>query len=63
MSVCFAALAAIGALTSVLGLFIAVFGVSYFFIEFGPNTTTFVMPVRGISDQPAGDGARRWPPV
>jgi MFS transporter, PHS family, inorganic phosphate transporter len=44
MAVAFIALGAIGPLTSVLGAFIAVFGVSYFFIEFGPNTTTFVLP-------------------
>jgi MFS family permease len=44
MGAAFLALAAIGPLTSVLGLFIAVFGLSYFFIEFGPNTTTFVIP-------------------
>jgi MFS transporter, PHS family, inorganic phosphate transporter len=44
MAVAFIALGAIGPLTSVLGAFIAVFGISYFFIEFGPNTTTFVLP-------------------
>jgi MFS transporter, PHS family, inorganic phosphate transporter len=44
MAVAFAALAVVGPFTSVLGLFIAVFGVSYFFVEFGPNTTTFVVP-------------------
>ena len=44
MAAAFIALGAIGPLTSVLGAFIAVFGVSYLFIEFGPNTTTFVLP-------------------
>jgi MFS transporter, PHS family, inorganic phosphate transporter len=44
MAAAFVALGAIGSLTSVLGAFIAVFGISYFFIEFGPNTTTFVLP-------------------
>jgi len=44
MAAAFLALAVIGPLTSILGLFIAVFGLSYFFIEFGPNTTTFVIP-------------------
>jgi PHS family inorganic phosphate transporter-like MFS transporter len=42
--VAFFALAAIPALTASVGAFIAVFGVSYFFVEFGPNTTTFVLP-------------------
>ena len=40
----FLGLAAIPALTASIGAFIAVFGVSYFFVEFGPNTTTFVLP-------------------
>ncbi len=44
MAAAFVALGAIGPLTSVLGAFIAVFGISYLFIEFGPNTTTFVLP-------------------
>jgi PHS family inorganic phosphate transporter-like MFS transporter len=44
MAAAFLALATIGPLTSVMGLFIAVFGLSYFFVEFGPNTTTFVIP-------------------
>lgn len=40
----FLGLAAVPALTASIGAFIAVFGVSYFFVEFGPNTTTFVLP-------------------
>ncbi len=44
MAAAFIALGAVGPLTSVLGAFVAVFGISYFFIEFGPNTTTFVLP-------------------
>lgn len=44
MAVAFLALGAIGPLTSVVAPFIAIFGLSYFFIEFGPNTTTFVLP-------------------
>jgi PHS family inorganic phosphate transporter-like MFS transporter len=40
----FLGLAAIPALTASIGAFVAVFGVSYFFVEFGPNTTTFVLP-------------------
>jgi PHS family inorganic phosphate transporter-like MFS transporter len=31
-------------LTAVVGPFLVIYGVSYFFSEFGPNTTTFVMP-------------------
>jgi PHS family inorganic phosphate transporter-like MFS transporter len=44
MAVCFAALAAIPALTGSVVPFLAIFGLSYFFTEFGPNTTTFVLP-------------------
>ncbi len=44
MAVIFGVLAAVTQLTSVIGLFVAFFGVSYFFIQFGPNTTTFVLP-------------------
>ena len=40
----FAVLAAVPQLTTTVLPFIAIFGLSYFFIEFGPNTTTFVYP-------------------
>lgn len=44
MALCFLLLAAFPALTINVAPFIAIFGVSYFFTEFGPNTTTFVLP-------------------
>jgi MFS family permease len=44
MALCFLVLAAFPALTVNVAPFIAIFGVSYFFTEFGPNTTTFVLP-------------------
>ncbi len=44
MALCFLGLAAFPALTINVAPFIAIFGVSYFFTEFGPNTTTFVLP-------------------
>lgn len=44
MAATFLALAAIRPLTEMVAPFIAVFGLSYFFVEFGPNTMTFVMP-------------------
>lgn len=43
MAVAFTVLAAAGALTSDVGAFLAIFGLSYLFIEFGPNSTTFVL--------------------
>jgi MFS family permease len=44
MAMSFLALAAFPALTINVAPFIAIFGISYFFTEFGPNTTTFVLP-------------------
>ncbi len=44
MVVCFATLAAVPVLTTAIVPFVLIFGVSYFFVEFGPNTTTFVLP-------------------
>jgi MFS family permease len=44
MAAAFLALAAIPILTTAVVPFLAIFGMSYFFIEFGPNTTTFVLP-------------------
>jgi len=44
MAICFLVLAAIPTLTTSVAPFIAIFGVSYLFTEFGPNTTTFVLP-------------------
>jgi MFS transporter, PHS family, inorganic phosphate transporter len=44
MSVCFVVIAAIPGLTTAVVPFLLVYGVSYFFTEFGPNMTTFVLP-------------------
>ncbi|MHB1582309.1 MAG: MFS transporter [Acidimicrobiales bacterium] len=44
MAAAFLALGLAPALTTMVGPFLAVFGLSYFFVEFGPNTTTFVLP-------------------
>jgi MFS transporter, PHS family, inorganic phosphate transporter len=44
MAVSFLALGIVPVLTAMVGPFLVVFGLSYFFIEFGPNTTTFVLP-------------------
>ncbi|HLI23914.1 MAG TPA: MFS transporter [Acidimicrobiales bacterium] len=44
MALAFLALGAIGPLTTLVVPFVAIFGLSYFFVEFGPNTTTFVLP-------------------
>jgi MFS family permease len=44
MGACFLIIAAVPGLTTVVVPFLLVYGVSYFFTEFGPNMTTFVMP-------------------
>jgi MFS family permease len=44
MAGCFVLLAAVPSLTTSVAPFIAIFGVSYLFTEFGPNMTTFVLP-------------------
>ncbi len=44
MGACFAVLAAVPGLTTAVVPFLLVYGVSYFFTEFGPNMTTFVLP-------------------
>ena len=44
MAAAFGLLAAVPVLTTAIVPFVALFGVSYFFTEFGPNTTTFVLP-------------------
>jgi MFS transporter, PHS family, inorganic phosphate transporter len=40
----FLLLGLVPSLTTVVGPFLVIYGISYFFSEFGPNTTTFVMP-------------------
>jgi len=44
MALCFAVIAAVPGMTTAVVPFLLVYGVSYFFTEFGPNMTTFVMP-------------------
>ena len=44
MAVAFAVLGVFEHLTTIVVPFLLIFGVSYFFIQFGPNMTTFVLP-------------------
>jgi MFS family permease len=44
MALCFLVIAAVPGMTTMVVPFLLVYGVSYFFTEFGPNMTTFVMP-------------------
>ena len=44
MAACFACIGLVPGLTKAVVPFLLLYGVSYFFTEFGPNMTTFVMP-------------------
>jgi PHS family inorganic phosphate transporter-like MFS transporter len=44
MALCFLVIGAVPGMTTAVAPFLVVYGVSYFFTEFGPNMTTFVMP-------------------
>jgi MFS family permease len=58
MAVAFLVLAAFKGLTTNVAPFLAIFGFSYFFVEFGPNVTTFVLPseVFPVSMRTTGHG-------
>jgi len=58
MAVCFLVLAIVPALTQYVAPFLAILGLSYFFIQFGPNMTTFVLPseVFPVSMRTTGHG-------
>lgn len=44
MTLCYAAIALVPAVRDTIWAFALAFGLSYFFVEFGPNTTTFLYP-------------------
>jgi MFS family permease len=44
MGLCFAVIGLVPGMTTVVAPFLIVYGISYFFTEFGPNLTTFVLP-------------------
>jgi PHS family inorganic phosphate transporter-like MFS transporter len=58
MAVSFLTLASFAHLTTMVAPFLAIFGLSYFFVEFGPNMTTFVLPseVFPVSMRTTGHG-------
>jgi MFS family permease len=58
MAAAFLTLAGFAHLTTMLAPFLAIFGLSYFFVEFGPNMTTFVLPseVFPVSMRTTGHG-------
>jgi MFS family permease len=65
MALAFTAIAVIPGLDKNAWAFLALFGISYFFIEFGPNVTTFVYPgevfptaIRGMGDGISAGGGK-----
>ncbi len=44
MALCFLVIAAVPGMTTAVVPFLIAYGISYFFTEFGPNVTTFVLP-------------------
>ena len=44
MGLCFAVIGLVPSMTTMVAPFLVVYGISYFFTEFGPNVTTFVLP-------------------
>jgi MFS transporter, PHS family, inorganic phosphate transporter len=58
MALCFAVIALVPGMTTMVAPFLLVYGVSYFFTEFGPNMTTFVIPseVYPVSMRATGHG-------
>jgi MFS family permease len=58
MALCFAVIALVPGMTTMVVPFLLVYGVSYFFTEFGPNMTTFVIPseVYPVSMRATGHG-------
>ncbi len=58
MAVAFALIGLVPGITSMVGPFLILYGISYFFTEFGPNTTTFVYPseIFPVSTRTTGNG-------
>ncbi len=44
MAICYATISLLPDVTQQLSLFITLFGISFFFVNFGPNSTTFLVP-------------------
>jgi MFS transporter, PHS family, inorganic phosphate transporter len=44
MALCFAVIGLVPGMTTAVAPFLLAYGISYFFAEFGPNVTTFVLP-------------------
>jgi MFS family permease len=44
MGICFAVISLVPGMTTAVVPFLIAYGISYFFTEFGPNVTTFVLP-------------------
>jgi MFS transporter, PHS family, inorganic phosphate transporter len=58
MAVCFGTIGLVPGMTTAVAPFLIAYGISYFFTEFGPNVTTFVLPgeVFPVSVRATGHG-------
>ncbi|MBO0825261.1 MAG: MFS transporter [Actinobacteria bacterium] len=58
MALCFATIGLAPGMTTAVAPFLIVYGISYFFTEFGPNVTTFILPgeVFPVSVRATGHG-------
>jgi MFS transporter, PHS family, inorganic phosphate transporter len=58
MAACFLIIAIVPGMTTTVAPFLVVYGISYFFTEFGPNMTTFVLPseIYPVSMRATGHG-------
>ena len=58
MAVCFGTIGLVPGMTTVVAPFLIAYGISYFFTEFGPNFTTFILPgeVFPVSVRATGHG-------
>jgi PHS family inorganic phosphate transporter-like MFS transporter len=48
MAAWFAVIGLVPGMTTAVAPFLIAYGISYFFTEFGPNVTTFVLPARWL---------------
>ena len=58
MAVAFGLIALIPDIENIVGLFLIIYGISYFFTEFGPNSTTFIYPAElfPVEERTTGHG-------
>ena len=61
MGACFAVIGLVPGMTTAVAPFLLAYGISYFFTEFGPNVTTFVLPGELFPTRFRATGHGIWP--